>query len=91
MTTELTTASLETFLEYAKDACNWSDNPWVSSVNISPTKAQRGNLSDLSKKGLIEIHDSEGMGRARDQYLVFTDAGVALAAEHGVRVSAVTF
>ena len=91
MTTELTTDSLKTFLEYAKDAGNWSDNPWVSSGNISPTKAQRGNLSDLSKKGLIEIHDSEGMGRSRDQYLVFTDSGVALAAEHGVRVSAVTF
>lgn len=90
-TIELTAASLETFLEYANDAGNWSDNPWVSSGNISPTKAQRGNLSDLVKKGLIEIHDSEGMGRARDQYLVFTDAGVALAAEHGIQVSAVTF
>ena len=91
MTIELTAASLATFLEYAEDAGNWSDNPWVSSGNISPTKAQRGNLSDLVKKGLIDIHDSEGMGRARDQYLVFTDAGVALAAEHGIQVSAVTF
>lgn len=90
-TIELTAASLATFLEYADDAGNWSDNPWVSSGNITPTKAQRGNLSDLVKKGLIEIHDSEGMGRARDQYLVFTDAGVALAAEHGIQVSAVTF
>jgi hypothetical protein len=88
-TIELTPASLETFLAYAADAGNWGWNPWVSSGNISPTKAQRGNLSDLVKKGLIQIGDSEGRGRARDQYLVFTDSGVELAAAHGVKVVAI--
>jgi hypothetical protein len=85
-TIELTPASLETFLAYAADAGNWGGNPWVSAGNITPTKAQRGNLSDLVKKGLICIGDSEGRGRSRDQYLVFTATGLALAAAHGVEV-----
>ena len=83
MTIELTAASLATFLEYANDAGNWSDNPWVSSGNISPTKAQRGNLSDLVKKGLIEI-----CGNGNGQFIQFTAAGAALAAEHQIEVMA---
>ena len=40
-----------------------------------PTKAMRGNLSDLVKKGLIEIHDyDEG-----DKVIWFTESGRALA------------
>ena len=85
---ELTPASLETFLMYAKDAPNWSWSPWVSAGNITPTNAQRGNLADLVKKGLIRILDGEGLGGAWETYIRFTDAGVELAAQHGVEVVA---
>ena len=82
MTTELATltdATLKTFMAYAKDAGNWGGNPWVSGGNVECTQAMRGNLADLVKKGLIEIHDHEGRGRAKDMYLTFTQEGVALA------------
>ena len=85
---ELTPASLETFLMYAIDAPNWSWNPWVSAGNITPTNAQRGNLADLVKKGLIRILDGEGLGGALETYIRFTNAGVELAAQHGVEVVA---
>ena len=72
---ELTPASLETFTLYANDAANWCGSPWVSEGNVWPTKAMRGNLSDLVKKGLIEIHDyDEG-----DKVIWFTESGRALA------------
>ena len=87
--TELTAASLETFLLYADDAPNWSWSPWVSAGNIMPTNAQRGNLADLVKKGLVEIRYGEGRNGLSKKYLVFTDAGVELAAQHGVKVVAV--
>jgi len=79
--TDLTEATLATFKLYAEDADNWSGLPWVSHGNISPTKEQRGNLSDLVKKDLIEICDYEGMGRSKDMYLAFTDTGKAAAKE----------
>jgi hypothetical protein len=76
---ELTPASLETFMEYAWDAGNWGYLPWVSQGNVTCTKAMRGNLSDLVKKGLIVIH-GEG---TREAYIKFTPAGVAFAAANG--------
>lgn len=85
---ELTPASLETFKMYAKDAPNWDGNPWVSQGNISPTKEQRGNLADLSKKGLIVIHDYEGRGNSKDMYIEFTYLGMELAREVGHPIEA---
>ena len=90
-TIELTAASLETFLMYANDAPNWGWSPWVSAGNITPTNAQRGNLSDLVKKGLIQIMDGEGLEGSHETYIRFTDAGAELAAEHGIKVVAVTW
>lgn len=78
----LTKDSHDTFMLYADDAGNWSGNPWVSEGNIQPTKAQRGNLSDLVKKGLIEIVDYEP-----GTYIKFTDAGKAYAGAHGIDLS----
>lgn len=75
----LTPASLDTLLEYAFDAGNWSYHPYVSQGNVTCTKAMRGNLSDLVQKGLIVIHD-EG---TRESYITFTEAGVAVAKAHG--------
>ena len=82
-TAELTAASLETFLVYARDAGNWSDTPLVSDGNITCTKEMRGNLTDLKRKGLILIGD-DGDGK----FVVFTKAGSELAAQHGIEVKA---
>jgi hypothetical protein len=85
-TIKLTDASLALFLEYAEDAPNWGGSPWVSAGNVWLTKEQRGNITDLKKKGLVEIGDSEGLGKSRDQYLIFTEAGIALARSHGFEI-----
>ena len=85
-TFDLTAASLETFKIYAEDAANWSGTPWVQG-NVSPTKAQRGNLSDLVKKGLIAIEDCEGKGRPKDMVVVFTATGKALAESLGISLT----
>ena len=82
MSESLTQASLDVFLAYAEDADNWSGMPWVSIGNVGTDKQMRGNLSDLVKKGFIEIGESNG-----DSYVTFTDAGKVLAAEHGVDLS----
>jgi hypothetical protein len=81
-TMKLTEASLATFKMYAEDAQNWSGNPWVSIGNINPSKEMRGNLSDLSKKGLIDIHGYDN----DDTYIVFTDAGEELAKSLGIEI-----
>lgn len=78
----LTAASHETFMLYAEDAANWSGNPWVSEGNIQPTKEERGNLSDLVKKGLIEIRRTD-VGK----YIKFTPDGIAYASANGVDLS----
>jgi hypothetical protein len=80
----ITKESLKLFIAYAQDAGNWSGYPYVSEGNIFPTKAQRGNLSDLAQKGLIEITDEWTPGI---NYIVFTEAGKALAAANGVDLS----
>ena len=77
----LTPDSLALFLELARDAANWSGTPptWV-------TKEQRGNLTHLKKAGLLSTFEDRG-----DSFAVFTEAGVALAAEHGVDLSWIDF
>lgn len=78
--TNLTAASHEVFMTYAYDAGNWSGNPWVSVGNIQITKEQRGNLSDLVKKGLIQIQEC-GWGQA---FIEFTEAGKQYAAANDI-------
>ena len=74
--TNISTDSLNLFIELASDAENWSGQPL-----IDITKEQRGNLSDLKKKGLITTFRDDGCDWAD-----FTDAGIAFAAEHGINV-----
>lgn len=76
MTTDLTPASLALFLDLARDADNWSGTPL-----IDVTDAERGNLTDLKVKGLLTTFEDRG-----DAFAVFTDAGNALAAEHGIEL-----
>ena len=81
MTTHnITETSLEVFLAYAADADNWNGTPLVGG-NVGGDKAERGNLTQLKKAGLITTDIEEG-----HTWLFFTDAGKALAAEHGIKL-----
>lgn len=80
---DLSEKSLELFLAYAKDAENWGGNPWVTDGNVGLTKSDRGNLTDLKRKGFIETERYDGPGT---DYIIFTEEGKALAAEHGITI-----
>ena len=72
--TKITDESLKLFLEYAKDAGNWGGEPpvWGSAQH-------RGNLTQLKRAKLVTTFKWEG-----ESWIQFTEAGRALAAEHGV-------
>jgi hypothetical protein len=73
---DITETSLKVFLAYADDADNWNGTPLVCG-----DKAERGNLTQLKKAGLITTDIEEG-----HTWLFFTDAGKALAAKHGIKL-----
>jgi hypothetical protein len=77
----LTPASLSLFIALADDAGNWSGTPM-----IDVTPAERGNLTDLKTKGLLTTGEDEGV-----MFAWFTDAGKALASEHGIDLSWVDY
>ena len=77
----ITQDSLTVFLAYARDAGNWSGTPLVGG-NVGGGKEERGNLTQLKRAGLITTQQ-EG----KDSWLFFTEAGKALAAEHGISIS----
>lgn len=77
---DITDTSLELFLDYARDAGNWSGTPLIGG-NVGGSKEDRGNLTQLKRAGLITTFEWEG-----DKWIDFTDAGRALAAEHGVEI-----
>ena len=76
----ITNASAELFLAYAKDACNWNGTPLVGG-NVGGSKEERGNLTQLKRAGLITTFADEGL-----TWIAFTESGKAFAAEHGVKV-----
>jgi hypothetical protein len=77
---DITETSLKVFLAYADDADNWNGTPLVGG-NVGGDKAERGNLTQLKKAGLITTGIEEG-----HTWLFFTDAGKALAAKHGIKL-----
>ena len=77
-TTNLTTDSLALFIAYAKDAGNWNGTPCVGG-NVNQGPKENGHLTDLKKKELLTTFKSNG-----EEWIKFTDAGKALALEHGV-------
>lgn len=77
----ITETSKQVFLSYAKDACNWSGTPLVGG-NVGGSKEERGNLTQLKKAGLITTFHEEGC-----DWVAFTAAGKAYAAQHGVDLS----
>ena len=64
------------FTTFAQDACNWSGTPLLDIA-----KEQRGNLSDLKKRGLIETFKDAGC-----DWVDFTDEGKRLAAKLGYTI-----
>lgn len=77
---EITERSLELFLAYARDAGNWGGTPLVGG-NVGGKREDSGNLTQLKKAGLLYTSEDDGA-----VYIRFTDAGRALAAEHGVEI-----
>lgn len=78
---ELTPVSLSLFLWYAKDACNWSGNPFLNG-NRDFTKADRGNLTQLKAGGYLTTERAEH----DDSFIVFSEKGKALAMRHGIEI-----
>lgn len=77
---EITGKSLELFLAYAWDAANWSGTPPVGH-NVGGSKADRGNLTQLKKVGLITTELSDG-----DTWIHFTEKGHQLANSYGIEI-----
>jgi hypothetical protein len=74
---DITERSLELFLDYARDADNWSGTPLIGG-NVGGYVEDRGNLTQLERAGLLKTFEYDG-----ETWIDFTAAGVALAAEHG--------
>lgn len=72
----ITDQSKAVFASYAEDAGNWNGYPLISG-----DKAERGNLTQLKRAGLITTWVDEGCA-----FMSFTDAGVAYAAELGIQI-----
>lgn len=77
----ITETSKALFLDYAKDAGNWNGQPLVGGNVGGDAKAQRGNLTQLKRAGLIDTFVDEGCA-----FVIFTDAGKAFAAENGIEI-----
>ena len=69
----ITDASLALFLEFVEDAPNWSGCPMAE-----VTKEERGNLTQLKRAKLLTTFVDEGI-----PFVLFTKAGLELAAQHG--------
>lgn len=76
--TAITEQSLQLFLSFARDAPNWSGEPLVYGLGAEG----RGNLTQLKRAGLLTTFDYDG-----DRFVQFTQAGVELAAEHGIALT----
>ena len=72
----LTTETQNLFISFVEDAPNWGGQPMVDI-----TTSQRGNLSDLKRKGLVETFRDEGC-----DWINFTPVGVSYAAELGYKL-----
>lgn len=76
----ITRESMRVFLDYAKDAGNWSGTPMVGG-NVGGTKEERGNLTQLKQAGLITTFVYNGL-----TWVDFTTEGKALAARLGAPI-----
>jgi predicted transcriptional regulator len=66
---------------------NFCEAPtWVFSVidnSKLDAKIARGVISSLVKKGLVEVFDNEGRGKANDMAITATESGIEICNELG--------
>ena len=78
----LTDESRKLFFAYFKDADNWSGQPLVGG-NVGRNPADKGNLTDLKRKGLVTTYAEEPgdqpFGAPPCSWLSFTKLGYAFA------------
>jgi len=72
---DLTKESLDLFVVMWLDAPEWNGTPLIGG-NFDITKEQRGNLTDLKRRGLVQTMRDEG-----NIWVIFTEDGKALAAD----------
>lgn len=70
----LTPASLALFTSLVEDAPNWNSQPL-----LDLTPAEKGNLTQLKKAGLLTTCEERGGQNNPIFFALFTPAGVALA------------
>jgi hypothetical protein len=81
--TFLTTAVIERFLAYAKDAGNWGGEPLIGG-NVGGDAADKGYIANMKKAGLVRtVQDSDNR---ECFWLIFTEAGKARAALNGILI-----
>ena len=71
---DLTPASEKLLIDYADDAGNWGGRPLVGG-NVGGEPADKGNLTDLKIKGLVET-DTDPTDRPDLAWLSFTPLGI---------------
>jgi hypothetical protein len=69
-------ASALLLFDLINDAPNWNGQPL-----IDITKEQRGNLTDLKRRGLLKTFTEEGC-----QFAIFTEIGIEVAAKVNVKI-----
>lgn len=79
---DITDTSKALFVDFAQDAGNWNGMPLIGgNVMITNAKADRGNLTQLKKAGLVE---TEYDSFERLTWLTFTEDGERYAIELGI-------
>jgi len=79
---DITDTSKALFVDFAQDAGNWNGMPLIGgNVMIKNAKADRGNLTQLKKAGLVE---TEYDSFERLTWLTFTEDGERYANELGI-------
>ncbi len=81
----LTPRSYDLLIAHMKDAGNWSGAPLVGG-NVTFTKEDRGNLTQLKIAGLIKTEVDED--RKDLTWMYFTRSGKELASELGIELEA---
>lgn len=79
----LTPDVLALFDALARDTGNWGGTPLFGG-NVDATPANKGHLTNLKRAGLVTTEQDEDDRKCH--WVYFTDAGRALAAEHGVEI-----
>lgn len=80
-TNTMSDGARDLFLSLARDAGNWEGTPLFD----DSTNAAKGYLTALKKQGLVTTFEDRD-GEVPCVFVEFTDAGVALANDHGISI-----